>query len=222
MKTIRKIAPIFGLFMSFMIVFISCKQTDILEAQVNAALSEVSGQDVFKSILFADGAMTNQIPQLEGIATKVSNFSEEQKAEYTQFQEEVITHLQSLDPNYFESFKAQILTKDVTIIDKELAKIGEDLLLFTEQKADEEGIEMDKIVSQYSHDLDLESYETRGLAIWLIVTIVVALVIAVAATITKVSVDDVTSIEGDFAKTLYGDDASLSHQQFILEISNLK
>ncbi|MDK7375603.1 hypothetical protein QP519_08650 [Weeksella virosa] len=148
MKKIRKIAenPIMTLFMCSLILFVSCNQDDIA---TNSALNELSGEELFKSIIFVDGEATSSIPILDNINIYETLGSQEKIDEYKKLQNETIEFIKQQSPNYFDEFKSNITSKDPQKISSTLNQVGNYLIPFANEKLKVHGIKAEDIVKEY-------------------------------------------------------------------------
>lgn len=124
MKQIRKISgnPIFIILLTFSFLFASCSEESI----VPNTIDNISGKELFKSIVFADGSITSDIPALQKVGI-AENLTAEQLIEFRTFQNKAIEYLESTDENYFKNFKQNIMTRDVETISKTLSDSSKSL-----------------------------------------------------------------------------------------------
>lgn len=213
MKTIREIAqhPFFLLFLSISVLNISCVRSEVEEQ--TASVQETSGEDLFRSIFFADGPVTGQLTSLDDNRQQLERHSEAQHANFRKFQDNVISYLKDQDSNYFVNFKSAIQSKNPVIISTTIREGSEDLFAYGSMLADAEGVDLEQLVQEYNNgDFDEEELNKQGsVAIAILITVVVALVIAINVNITSTIDQDI------IANT----DASIERDRLVLEISTM-
>ncbi|MFT5892626.1 MAG: SdpC family antimicrobial peptide [Dokdonia sp.] len=126
MKTLRKKLKFLSFFMSFCILFVSCSQYDDGTA-IDDNSADFTGQDIFKSVFFADGDFASQISSYEDNVRSMSLLSEEQKIEFSKGMNEMITSIESTDPIFFENFKNDITSKNHLQIQNAIVEGGKKL-----------------------------------------------------------------------------------------------
>lgn len=142
-----------ALFMSFLILFVSCNQDDI---NTNIALNELSGEELFKSIIFVDGEATSSIPILDNINIYETLGSQEKIDEYKRLQNETIEFIKKQSPNYFNEFKSNITSKDAQKISSTLNEVGNYLIPFANERLKVHGIKAEDIVKDYKDKFNVD------------------------------------------------------------------
>jgi hypothetical protein len=154
MKRIRKISgnPVFIIMLTFSLLFASCSE----EAVVPNTIENISGKELFKSIVFADGNLTANVPALQKINV-TDNLSKEQLIEFRAFQNKAIEYLESTEKNYFDNFKQNIMTRDVEIISKTLSNSSKSLEPLVNILANGQKLNIQEIKSQLSDSKEKNS-----------------------------------------------------------------
>ncbi|MFD0862188.1 hypothetical protein ACFQ1M_08200 [Sungkyunkwania multivorans] len=80
------------------------------------ALDELSGKEIFKSVLFADGVLTSKIPVLANNFDFESYFDDDELQLYRELQDEVLGSIDSQYPEYFASFKRTMRSNNFELI----------------------------------------------------------------------------------------------------------
>ena len=210
MKTIRSFTknPLTILVMVIAFLNISCNQDEFAEIQ----MENVSGDELFKSIIFADGMVTKNLPSLTNYSPEKMNFSENEIESYRIHQENLINHLKSLDPNYMINFKESILSKDFKIVSNELEKVKIDVIEYYKVKLQNENISLDKLVNEYQNG-EFGDVGEDGVAMWLVVSVILVIAIVIAATLSEV--------KGGPTPVGKLNQNSLSNEILVVEILNL-
>ncbi len=126
MKTLRKKLKFLSLFMSFCILFASCSQYDDSTA-VDDNSVDFTGQDIFKSVFFADGDFASKINSYDDNVKSMSLLSDEQRLEFSKGMNEMIASIESNDPIFFENFKNDITSKNHLQIQNAIVEGGKKL-----------------------------------------------------------------------------------------------
>ncbi|MDO4782343.1 MAG: hypothetical protein Q4A09_03890 [Capnocytophaga felis] len=220
MKRVRKISEnqLVIAFMTSLILFVSCNR-DITEYSA-VDYNSVTGEEIFKSIIFADGFITNQFAELESITQKVKSFSEEDLEKYRETQLKVIEFIRERDSSFFYKFKKDIFSGDAQVVSKILQHSAQELRYFARQELLKEGIDVEERLQSFSNDLDLSDYKNTysGVGIWVVITVLVAIVIAVNINIT--STKNVDALQEDMGRPM-AKYTSIEHQQLVVEIVEL-
>ena len=95
MKTIRKFLSPLSFFLATLILFTSCEQYD---NNLGTNLSEHNEVELFKSIIFADGEITNNFETLADSRKMIENFDSEQLTKYRETQTKVINFITENNP----------------------------------------------------------------------------------------------------------------------------
>ena len=103
-------------FISFslcLILFItSCSQYESYEQQnSNTEIrTNISGEELFKAIYFADGELSKQISGLKDVTKTVNALSETETLQYRNIQSAFFNYCKGKDPLYFSNFKKSIMS----------------------------------------------------------------------------------------------------------------
>jgi SdpC family antimicrobial peptide len=173
MKLIRKQAREIAMLLSLSLLFVSCSQYDGNET-VNLSSTElakgiensnkITGEELFKSILFVDGKLTKQIPSLYSMAN-TDNLSKSKLIEYRKQEKEAIDYLKKIDLNYFDKFQNEIYTKDPETISKSISNVVNDLIPFMNEKLSINNLSVEKISKTLKKDtngkIDIEKTQTN-------------------------------------------------------------
>ena len=190
MKLIRKQARKIAMMLSLSLLFVSCSQYDGNET-VNPSSTElakaidgsnkISGEELFKSILFVDGKLTKQLPSLYSMAN-TDNLSESKLIEYRKQEKEAIDYLKKLDIDYFNKFQNEIYTKDP----ESISKVVNDLIPFMNEKLAIQNLSVEKIAKTLKKDangkIDIEKAQTQMkqmCAVWVLAVGVVLVAVAI-------------------------------------------
>ncbi len=194
MKSIRNHARKIAIMLSLSILFVSCSQYDGSET-VNPSSTElakaidgsnkITGEELFKSILFVDGKLTKELPSLYSMAN-TDNLSKSKLTEYRKQEKEAIEYLKKIDANYFDKFQAEIYTKDPETISKCISKVVNDLIPFMNEKLAIQNLSVEKISKTLKKDangkIDIEKAQTQMkqmCAVWVLAVGVVLVAVAV-------------------------------------------
>ena len=119
MKTIRTnyFSKPLSFLLSFLILFISCSTPDNSARLMddNSSLKEMSGEALFRSILFKEGDFGEKLyneDDIEMMNSLDSNIIEELEST----KNEIIKDLKNNHPNYFSVFKSQIISNDYNLV----------------------------------------------------------------------------------------------------------
>lgn len=219
MKTIRSITknPLTIAVLVLAFLNLSCNQDDFVESYVDNSISnKYSGEEIFKSIIFADGLITEKIPSLINYAPHKINFTDSELIEYRKIQNNVIEYLRSLNNNYMEEFKTNILSKNHVQISNELNKSKNDLFNFFKKDLKKDNIDIENLVNEYQNGEIGGTIGEDGVAMWVVITVILVIGIVIAATLTKTKGEDPVGGPVIFAKQ-----SSLSNEILVAEIANL-
>jgi SdpC family antimicrobial peptide len=194
MKLIRKQARKIAMMLSLSLLFVSCSQYDGNET-VNPSSTElakaidgsnkITGEELFKSILFVDGKLTKELPSLYSMAN-TDNLSKSKLIEYRKQEKEAIDYLEKIDANYFNKFQSEIYTKDPETISKSISKVVNDLIPFMNEKLAIQNLSIEKIAKTLKKDangkIDIEKAQTQMkemCAVWVLAVGVVLVAVAI-------------------------------------------
>lgn len=181
-------------------------------------MKDQNGKEIFKSIYYADGVLTDDIESLKPIAQIVNSFDESELVEYRKEQEKVMDYLLQKDSDFFDNFKNALLTKDARLIETHINLTNGLINEYIQKEARKNGINIQEVVKEYQNEIDLKSnsnFSPQGVALVVVITIVLVIGIAIAATITKVEGDD------PLKPTKPVIFASISQQKFVAELISL-
>ena len=183
------------------------------------SVKNLSGEDLFKSIYYADGNIAGEIESLEEISKIVKSFDKKELEEYRLEQNKVIDFLKTKDADFFNDFKETVQTKDAKSIEAYFDYSNNLIKDYVKMETQKKGVDIEKLVKEYKNDLSLNDNSTNSpnsAALVFLVTIVLVIGIAIAATMTKTKVSDPMEPSGPVVIM-----ASVSYQKFISEIASL-
>ena len=212
MKTIRKFLSPLSFFLATLILFTSCEQYD---NNLGTNLSEHNEVELFKSIIFADGEITNNFETLADSRKMIENFDSEQLTKYRETQTKVINYITENNPIFFTSFKDKITSNNASLVSEAINESVYQVKAYLKEEMKLKNLEINKNLIEHENDLDLSDYNDdiiSGVGVWLFVTVVVVLFIVINTTIDTNKTSGVpTSAKGN---------SSFSHQSLVLEILN--
>ena len=152
MKKIREISqnPIVIALVLFNFIFVSCSRDNLNLPTANQDVSSKSvnydGKEIFKSIVFADGALASKVTFVNDHFNMLKNLKSEKEIKaYKEYENEVVSYLEKQQPNFFNDFKTSMLSKDPNQIQKKLNETGNLLIPFLDSKIAYTGITVEKI-----------------------------------------------------------------------------
>jgi SdpC family antimicrobial peptide len=151
MKSIRRIAQnpifIFTMIANFLLVSCSTDNTSKNESAENITTAEnLTGKEIFKSVIFADGALANKIDFVKDHFDVLSTLKTEKEINsFHEAENEAINYLEKNDPMFFENFKRSMLTRDPAVILKSLNEASLALIPLTNKKIAKTGLTVEKI-----------------------------------------------------------------------------
>lgn len=145
MKTIRKVAqnPLFIFILITNFLFVSCSQSE----SSTIPTKELDGKELFKSIVFADGALTSKIYALENLS-QIKNFSKTELNKYRALQNDFISYMSTKDAKYFDNFKSSIYSKNPEIISDAIISASKELTPWINAKLSLKGLTLEKLTSE--------------------------------------------------------------------------
>ena len=202
MKNIRKHAKKIALFLSLGFLFVSCSQYENSTAteqaiELSKSLkvngNKLSGEELFKTIVFSDGDLAQKLPSLQNISI-VKNMKGNELAKFQLMESEAISFLKSIDADYFKKFQAKIYTKDPETISFSILQVVNDLIPFVNSKLAIQNLSIDKIAKSLKKDangkISLSSANTQMKAMCIVGLIAVVwgvvIILAVAAAVTLI------------------------------------
>jgi SdpC family antimicrobial peptide len=90
--------------------------SDSWSANMACTNTGYSGVDLFKAIYFFDGHAATRIPYFASIKNYVSTFTPTQESQRQAFNNEIVSVINNLNPNFFDRFKQQIYSSDLDAI----------------------------------------------------------------------------------------------------------
>lgn len=201
MKKIRKYSSnkYFISFMTFLVFTFTSFGNEIMQKNFFSSLNansayEYSGEELFKSIVFADGKFTDKLPSLSSIST-IDTLKEEELVKYRAMENEAIEYLKKTDVKYFSKFQSAMYSKDPETISKSIQEIVTDLIPFINGKLKLQGLSIEKLESAVQKDsngnIDLEKTESQMrqmCIVWVIGLAVVAVALVWVVAISAVAV----------------------------------
>ncbi len=110
----------------FVLLLFSCGTEDYVNQ--NLKTSDLTGEEIFGQIFFLnEGGISSEIPAYAAAKKKLGTLSDEDKLIYSNFTNDLIGTIKQLDGNFFNSFKANISSKNPLQIKEEL-KLSAELL----------------------------------------------------------------------------------------------
>ena len=152
-RIVRK--PLFAMFLSFLILFTSCQPHELLENSNNLSNSilkktvDYDAEEIFKSIVFGDGAYTHKIPALHNLNILENFKTEEEINTFRNTQSDIIEYIKKRDKNYFNEFKKGILSGNPTTISNTLGSASKHLTPYVNEQLALQGLTMEKAISSY-------------------------------------------------------------------------
>ena len=109
-----------------MVLFTSCTQKEETAEMQNAMLS---GQELYKSVFFADGEFATNIKSYESSINAISSLTANQKKQFDKDVAELLSVIEKDSPDFFDNFKTAMLSKDHREIEKALMDGGEKMFM---------------------------------------------------------------------------------------------
>jgi SdpC family antimicrobial peptide len=212
MKNIRKIAsnPMFIITLTISFLFASCSSdtnNENIELSKSISNSKISGEDLFKSIFFSDGALTGKVTSLNS-SFDINSLNKSELAKYRASEKEAIDYLKGIDSNYFNKFQSNIYLKDPETISNTIKKAAMDIVPFVNGKLSVQGLSIEKISKTIKKDakgeIDLtkaESQMKQMCGVWALAigVAVVAVVVFYVAAISEFYVSKMMSEKNSLA-----------------------
>jgi|GEM_PF-3734658 len=152
---IKKIAhnPVFAILLTASFLFASCssdsnEDNSASEAKAKTELTaeNLSGKELFKAVIFADGALANKIDFVKDHFDVLSTLkTQEEINSFRSAENEAISYLEKNDPLFFDNFKKSMLTRDPSVILKTLNEASLALAPLTNQKIANAGLTVEKV-----------------------------------------------------------------------------
>jgi SdpC family antimicrobial peptide len=213
MKNFRNLArnPFTVVFMISLIFMTSCYQDE----EIHSEIKLLTGEELFKSIIFADGKATALIPLLSVKNLEVQDMlsTEQEIDEYKNLQEELINYIKEDSGSFFINFRAEILSKNPEKISKALTGLNNYLVPFAQEKLDANGITSEEIIREYSQSSDTAvDNSARNACLFLVIPIVavVAAGVALYAWVAVATWVTITFAEAGAEDKLYLEELSIS------------
>lgn len=155
MKKIRKISssPLSLAVVMASFLCMSCnKADDFMDSDnpqgITLKNAQFSGEELFKSIYFVDGQATSLLPVLTD-NIKIYDYlkTQEEIAEYKQFQDKVILYLSTTNPDFFTNFQQAMSSQDPVKIKETLLESTKLMLPFLNEAMSGTGLDYDVTVS---------------------------------------------------------------------------
>lgn len=215
MKKIRKFIqnPFTAIFMCSLILMVSCNPNDEVLPEHSRTFS---GEELFKSIVFADGEATYLIPMLSTKNLEVYEIlgDEEKVQEYKQLQNEAIIYIKNNSENFFDDFKKDVLSKNPEKISNALIRVNDYLIPFADEKLKLHGLSAENIVKEYKKNytnINIDnSAKNACIAIAIPVVVVVIAGVALYAWVAVATWVTFTFAEQRAQATLYLEELSIS------------
>ncbi|WP_152537439.1 hypothetical protein [Aquimarina pacifica] len=152
----------FAIGMAALIISCSNEQDDL--EYTDAHINNLSGEELFKSIIFADGEITSKIPALTSNLDFESFFNDEELVAYRETQDKILSRIQEKDPNFLSSFKEAIISKEFYLIKKSILE-ATDLLVKTSNEINNISIADGEKIAQSiinNKELDITKFDAEG------------------------------------------------------------
>jgi SdpC family antimicrobial peptide len=159
MKKFKKSIKEFAILMSMSILFASCynEQSDNPSNSVTQNIKKralnLSGEEIFKSIIFADGKLVEELPSLKEISM-MRSLSVDELNNYRDLENQAIGFLNRINTSYFEILKRQMTSGDPEIISLTIRQTVNDLAPFVNSKLALQGLSIDKLAQAVQRDND--------------------------------------------------------------------
>lgn len=155
MKKIRIVAskPWLLSLLAFNFLMLSCSNdgtstgsstTNELTQSLSEKDGQISGEELFRSIIFVDGVLTEKLPSIKSISS-ITALDEKELITYRETEKEAIDFLKKIDPEYFTNFQTSLYTKDPETISATLKKVTSDLTAFIDKKLSVNNITIEKV-----------------------------------------------------------------------------
>jgi len=155
MKKIRIVAskPWLLSLLAFNFLMLSCSNdgtstgsstTNELTQSLSEKDGQISGEELFRSIIFVDGVLTEKLPSIKSISS-ITALDEKELITYRETEKEAIDFLKKIDPEYFTNFQTSLYTKDPETISATLKKVTSDLSAFIDKKLSVNNITIEKV-----------------------------------------------------------------------------
>jgi SdpC family antimicrobial peptide len=126
---------------SFNLIFVSCNRDEITEDQTEQKLS---GEELFKSIIFVDGKIAPEINALSNVS-KTSELSNNQLIEYRNLQNDFIKYVKQKDTAFFNDFQNVMYSKNPEIISSQIKESAKMLLPWLNSRLAVQGLSVEKL-----------------------------------------------------------------------------
>lgn len=148
MKKIRKIAssPVAIILVVLNLLLVSCS-SDAVSSNTDTE-SQLSGEELFKSLIFADGKLSDNVVALKSVFD-INELTPVQLSNFKKAEQEAIAYLKAKDANYFEKFQKEIYTKDPETILASIKKVAADIKPLINSKLAVHNLSVEKISKQY-------------------------------------------------------------------------
>ena len=226
MRKFRKICknPFLLSFICVSFLLLSFNQGSANSRSKNAieSFSNVSAKDVFRSVVFADGPLTSKITSLKKYDLNKHSLTNEQIKEYRKMESHIMSHLENINPNYFENFRDVIKSHDLNLISSSLGNISENILLFLKKEREnnrvgvEDNLKSFQSSSEEPINIDGQMIADPGLAV---LNVSVAVLIGAVVVIMLVVANSITEKSSELIKLIQKE--SLSRDKLIVDISKL-
>lgn len=197
-----KLQFIFGLVMSSTMMFTSCKKAVIkTDSEVNAEYlasnekmsghnERMNGADWFKTIVYADGDLTNQIPSLTKYSPLEMGLTADELTEFRLMQDKVISQIDIDNPEFLNSYEKAMESGDPVQIEEKMNESKVVLYNATKIVLDAEGVDLDQEIANYANESGDVSFAPNMFAIIIVVVVALAIAINLTHEWTKVSSAD--------------------------------
>ena len=103
--------------LAFLVFFVSCSPNSTTDIANNENLQKMSGEDLFKSIIFKEGEFGKKLYSKEDLEL-LEKLDSQTLTELNKVKIEILNEIKKSNPNYFIEFKNQINSNDHSIVMK--------------------------------------------------------------------------------------------------------
>lgn len=203
MKKIKFFSRPIAWALSILLLYTSCQQPESEVFVDVEADTKISGEDLFRSVVFGDGDLADNLSSLESVST-VDEMTKDDLIEYRKLQEDAIAYLIQDNPEYFENFQSQLYSGNAIMISGAITQASVDLSPWLNRVMDPYDLTVADVRNEVAlgNDpsnklLDISSDRACGVAV---AVAVVAIVAAVAVWIVAISsvlvVGDSIAVQG--------------------------
>lgn len=124
MNLVRSYLKPFALFMSLAMIISSCSS---LDSTVSPEVSQFSGKEIFEGVFFSSNTFAQKINSYKENVAGLEGMSTKQRGEFDESLSKLMISIEQNNPQFFENFKGEILSKDHHRIKKAIIDGGKEL-----------------------------------------------------------------------------------------------